>query len=106
MARFRLLRHHTKETKGMSAAGLRSIVESFPDGWARRRALLELLRGGVPGSLRDALALVEALGSDRDRLWCLGALTDSREFQESEREALLEVVASPTARRRLERRLG
>jgi hypothetical protein len=106
IARFRLLRLHAEEAKGMSAAGLRSLVESFPDGWARRRALLELLRGGVPGSLRDALALIGALESDRDRLWCLGALTDSHEIQESERETLLAMANSPTARRRLERRLG
>jgi hypothetical protein len=104
--RFRLLRRHVKETRGMSAAGLRSVVESFPDGWARRRALLELLRGGAPGSLRDALALVEALASERDRLWCLGALAESRDIPEADRESLLAAAGSPTARRRLERRMG
>jgi hypothetical protein len=82
------------------------VIEGFPDGWARRRALLELLRAGIPGSLRDALALVEALGSDRDRLWCLGALADEREIAEADREALLAAAGSPTARRRLERRLS
>ena len=90
----------------MSALDLRSVLEGFPDGWARRRALLELLRGGVPGSLGDALALVEALGSERDRVWCLGALAESREIREGDREALLAVVGSPLSRRRLERRLG
>jgi translation initiation factor IF-2 len=104
--RFRLLRHHVKETNGMSAAGLRSVVESFPDGWARRRALLELLRGGAPGSLREALALLETLGAERDRLWCLGALAGSREIPEADRESLLAAAGSPTARRRLERRMG
>ena len=90
----------------MSAVGLGSVLETFPDGWARRRVLVELLRGGVPGSLNDAFTLVETLGSDRDRLWCLGALADSREIRESDREAFLASVSSPTARRRLERRLG
>jgi hypothetical protein len=105
-ARFHLLRRHLPDAKGISATGLRSLIESFPDGWARRRALLELLRRGVPSALPDALALVEALGSERDRLWCLGALTDSREIPEEEREALLAAATSLTARRRLERRLG
>jgi hypothetical protein len=105
-ARFRLLRRHLDDAEGMSAAGLRSVVEEFPDGWARRRALLELLRRGFPGSLAEALALVETLGSDRDRFWCLGELTGSRDIPEKDREALLAAVTSPAARRRLERRLG
>lgn len=105
-SRFRLLRRHLGDARGTSAAGLRSVLEGFPDGWARRRALLALLRGGFPVSFRDALALVETLGADRDRLWCLGALADSGNVQEGDREALLAVAGSPTARRRLERRLG
>ena len=90
----------------MSTAGLRSILDGFPDGWARRRAMLELLRAGIPAALPDALSLVEALGSERDRLWCLGALTDARDIPAADREALLTAATSPTVRRRLERRLG
>ncbi len=106
-ARFRLLRRHLGEAKATSAAGLRSLLEGFPDGWARRRVLLELLRGGVPASFRDALGLVEALGTDRDRLWCLAALAERRGIPETDREALLAAAgSSPAARRRLARRLG
>jgi hypothetical protein len=105
-ARFRLLRQNLDETKRMAAAGLGSLLETFPDGWARRRALLELLRTGVPASLDDVFALVETLGSERDRLWCLGALADSRDIPQQDREAFLAAASSPTARRRLERRLG
>jgi hypothetical protein len=105
-ARFRLLRQNPDETKRMSAAGLGSLLEIFPDGWARRRALLELLRAGVPAALDDVFALIETLGSDRDRLWCLGVLADSREIPELDREAFLAAASSPAARRRLERRLG
>jgi hypothetical protein len=105
-ARFRLLRQKLDEARGMSAAGLGALLETFPDGWARRRALLELLRAGVPGTLDDAFALIETLGTNRDRLWCLGALADSREIREGDREAFLEAATSPAARRRLERRLG
>ncbi len=106
-SRFRLLRRHLGEAKTMPTAGLRSMLEDFPDGWARRRALLELLRGGVPASFRDALGLVEALAADRDRLWCLGALAERRGIPEGDREALLALAgSSPVARRRLARRMG
>ena len=62
--RFRVFRRQLNEAQGMSTAGLRSILEGFPDGWARRRALLELLRAGIPAALPDALSLIEALGSE------------------------------------------
>ena len=91
----------------MPADGLRSVVEAFPDGWARRRALVELLRTGVPPALGDALGLVEVLGSERDRLWCLGTLAENRRaLNPQDRETLLAAAPSPTARRRLERQLG
>src|SRR5215218_667190 len=73
-ARFHVLRRHLADAKGLPADGLRSVAEAFPDGWARRRALIELLRNGAPAALGDALGLVEVLGSERDRLWCLGTL--------------------------------
>jgi hypothetical protein len=105
-ARFRLLRLSVGDAKRLSAADLRTLVDSFPDGWARRRAVLELLRAGVPGKIAEALPLVSALSSERDRAWCLGELIESRDVAEGERETLLATVASPTARRRLERRMG
>jgi len=110
-ARFHVLRRHLAATKGLPADGLRSVVEAFPDGWARRRALVELLRNGAPAALGDALGLVEILGSERDRLWCLGTLASTfaenrRALNPQDREALLDAAPSPTARRRLERRLG
>ena len=105
-ARFRVLRGHLEDLRKASAAGLGPVVQAFPDGWARRRALLELFRAGIPGSLEDSLALVETLGSERDRLWCLGALTEARAIPEPERGTLLAAVSSPTARRRLAVRMG
>ncbi|HSF39406.1 MAG TPA: hypothetical protein VLT87_06405 [Thermoanaerobaculia bacterium] len=105
-ARFRLLRLSVGDAKRLSAADLRTLVDSFPDGWARRRAVLELLRAGVPGKVAEALPLFSALSSERDRAWCLGELIESRDVAEGERETLLATVASPTARRRLERRMG
>ena len=105
-ARFHALRQHLAEVKGTSAEQLRAVLETFPDGWARRRALLELLRSGAVAGLRDALGLVESLGTERDRVWCLGALTDSRSLSDNEKEALLAMAGSRSARRRLEHRLG
>jgi len=104
--RFHALRRHLKEAQGLSGEELRPVLEAFPDGWARRRALLELLRSGTPAALPDALGLVEALGAERDRGWCLGALADERPLSARDREALLAAVPSPAARRRLEARLG
>jgi hypothetical protein len=105
-ARFHVLRRHTAEARGLPPEELRPLLEAFPDGWARRRALLELLRSGAPAALQDALGLVDALGSERDRAWCLGALADERPLSARDREALLATVPTPAARRRLERRLG
>ncbi|MFL6234992.1 MAG: hypothetical protein ACJ76N_17795 [Thermoanaerobaculia bacterium] len=104
--RFQALRRHLKEAQGLSREELHPVLEAFPDGWARRRALLELLRSGTPAALQDALGLVEALGSERDRAWCLGALADERPLGARDREALLAAMPTPAARRRLERRLG
>jgi hypothetical protein len=103
--RFHVLRRHVGEAKKLPAEDLRSVLESFPDGWARRRALVALLRSGAPGSMPDALALVQTLGSERDRLWCLGTLADHQPLAAQDRDALLAVIVSPTARRRLGVRL-
>jgi hypothetical protein len=104
-ARFHALRQHLMEVHGASAEQLRSVLEAFPDGWARRRALLELLRAGALASIRDALVLVESLASERDRLWCLGALADHH-LEGPDREALLAAVPTTRARRRIEARLS
>lgn len=104
-ARFKVLRRSLPELKKMPAAGLGSVVHGFPDGWARRRALLEILRAGAPNALVDALTLIETLGSERDRLWCLGALSEDRKIPEAERDGLLAAVSSPTAKRRLAARM-
>ncbi len=104
--RFHVLRRSLKEAKGLSAEELYLVLGDFPDGWARRRALLEILRSGVPAALADALSLVELLGSERDRAWCLSTLAEERPLNAQDREALLAAVPTPAARRRLEARLG
>jgi hypothetical protein len=96
--RFHLLQRHLKEARGLSGEELRPVLEVFPDGWARRRALLELLRSGAPAALQDALGLVEALSAERDRAWCLGALADDRDLSRHDRKSLLAAVSSLSSR--------
>ncbi|HSG40707.1 MAG TPA: hypothetical protein VLE27_13785 [Thermoanaerobaculia bacterium] len=106
LARFRVLHEHVDAMARTPAASLRPLLESFPDGWARRRALAEILRAGAPADLSEALTLVGTLGSERDRLWCLGALSSQRPLSEKDRETLLAGIDSPSARRRLKTRLA
>ncbi|HEV2845567.1 MAG TPA: hypothetical protein VG477_12020, partial [Thermoanaerobaculia bacterium] len=42
LLRFRVLHRHLEALKRMPASALRPLLESFPDGWARRRALAEI----------------------------------------------------------------
>lgn len=105
-ARFRLLRRRMPEIRRLSTADLRAVLETFPDGWARRRAFMDLIEAGVPERTADALSLMDALQSPGDRSWCLGALADSRALSPDERNALLQAVPTATGRRRLELRLG
>ncbi|HYN20407.1 MAG TPA: hypothetical protein VE078_05575, partial [Thermoanaerobaculia bacterium] len=104
-SRFRLLRRRMDETRRLSPAELRGILEVFPDGWARRRALLELIAAGIPERSADALSLVDILQSPGDRSWCLGALADRRALSAEEKNALLQAAPNASGRRRLELRL-
>jgi hypothetical protein len=105
-ARFRHLRKHLPQVRRLSAEELRAVLEAFPDGWARRRVLSELIAEGVPPRAADVLSLVGALESPRDRAWCLGTLADTRTLSSEERSALLQAAATPAGRRRLELQFG
>ena len=105
-ARFRLLRRRIAEVRRLSSADLRSLLEAFPDGWARRRALVDLIEAGVPERAADVLSLLDALQSPGDRSWCLGTLADARKLSPDERTALLQAAPTAAGRRRLELRLG
>jgi len=103
-ARFRYLRASLTEAGRLRAEELREVLEAFPEGWARRRALSELLEAGLPADAGDALALIAGLPL-KDQLWCLGRLAE-RALSPVEREGVLKAAATPTARRRLAVRLG
>lgn len=105
-ARFRLLRRRVAELRRLSPADLREVLEAFPDGWARRRALVDLIEAGVPERAADVLSLMDALQSPGDRSWCLGTLADARKLSADERAALLQAAPTAAGRRRLELRLG
>ncbi|HEX3130164.1 MAG TPA: hypothetical protein VH394_22705 [Thermoanaerobaculia bacterium] len=104
--RFRHLRKHLDQVRRLPLAELRGVLEVFPDGWARRRALSELIGEGVPPRAADVLALVDILQSPRDRAWCLSTVADTRTLSPEERSALLQAASTPAGRRRLELRLG
>lgn len=82
------------------------LVGAFPNGWARRRALVALLEAGLPAHIGDALDLIEALERPVDRRWCLGVLIDRGFLGDAEAERALEMVESPTLRRRIVRETG
>lgn len=104
-ARFRMLRRRMDEIRPLSPPELRVILEVFPDGWARRRALLEMMAAGAPERTADALSLLDSLQSPGDRSWCLGALADTRTLSSEEQTALLQAAPNASGRRRLELRL-
>jgi hypothetical protein len=106
MTRFRYLRRQLDQLRRLSSTELREVLETFPDGWARRRALSDLIGAGAPAHTADALALIDVLQSPGDRAWCLGTLADSRILTSEERSSLLQAAATPAGRRRLELRLG
>jgi hypothetical protein len=77
-------------------------VVAFPDGWARRRALAALLEAGIPSQVDDALNLIECLGREMDRRWCLGILADDGRLKGRSLDRGLGLLHSPMARRRVE----
>lgn len=104
-SRFRLLRRRLSAVRQLSPGELRGVLEVFADGWARRRALSELLEAGIPMRTADAMALVDTLASPGDRSWCLGTLADSRVLSSEEKAVLLQAAPTPAGRRRLSLRL-
>ena len=101
LSRLLELRRELPGIAGSSVETLREVVESFEDGWARRRALAACLEAGIPESVDHALELVATLGRERDRRWCLGILASRGDLGGSRRDQALKLVTSPSARRRI-----
>jgi hypothetical protein len=86
---------------GSSTETLRELIEAFPDGWPRRRALCALLRAGVPSETGDALQLVSSLDRELDRRWCLALLARLGVLRGSLLSRALDMVDSDYSKRRL-----
>jgi len=104
LRRLRLLTASAGRFEDAGIDELRAVLECFPAGWARRRALQRLLEAGVPRSVGDAVEMLDALQRPSERLWAATALAASRPLDVDERAALLAAVPSPALRRRLTRR--
>jgi hypothetical protein len=88
MARFRLL-HSSLERDGDSRLGdVAQLLDAFPAGWARRRALAALLRHQLPGNLDAALAFIEQQESSAARRWCLSTILDHWELSTEQENQL------------------
>jgi hypothetical protein len=90
MDRLRIVRRELEELDPSDVDGLRRLLETFPDGWARRRALDAMLRAGRPATLMHAVYLIEQLESPAARRWCAGTLLDTRDLSDAERNTLVE----------------
>jgi len=102
LSRLLVLRQQLSGLAGSSVETLRKLVESFEDGWARRRALAAFLEAGIPENASDALELVATLKSELDKRWCLGILARRGDLEGSQLKRALSLVSSPSVRRRLE----
>ena len=100
-SQLRVLRRELSGFKGSSNDTLRELIEAFPDGWARRRALCALLDAGIPAETRDALDLVSSLGRELDRRWCLALLARRGDLRGSLLTHALDLVDSDFSKRRL-----
>ncbi len=105
-SRFRVLAERVEDLEGASARQLGEVIELFPSGWARRRAVEVLFRAGIPRSLEAALELVLQLERPSERMWALSTLAACRELNTDERDAVIAAASSPSFRRRLRLRLS
>jgi hypothetical protein len=105
-SRFRVLAEVVDDLEGASARQLGEVIELFPSGWARRRAIEVLFRAGVPRRLGAALELVSQLDRPSERMWALSTLVTTRDLDDDERDAVIAAAISPSFRRRLRLRLS
>jgi hypothetical protein len=84
VTRLRLLREQAGALRSADLNQLALLLQQFPVGWARRRALVALLEAGVPSATDDALTLIAGLESRSARRWCLGTLRRVRGLSNQE----------------------
>jgi hypothetical protein len=101
MSRLRMLGRRAAEAEDHDREQLLQLLELFPAGWSRRRALETLIRAGVPSRLDDLLVLISVLSRPSERLWALTTLVETRQLSRDESEHLLDAAEHPALRRRL-----
>jgi hypothetical protein len=106
IASFRSLRRELDANDEIDIDSVRTLLATFPNGWARRRAVMSFLRQGQPASLDDALTAIEELERPIDRRWACATLIDSRELSDDDARCVAERFPFPSLTRRLRRRLG
>jgi hypothetical protein len=84
----------------------RSWIEGLASHWAGRRALSAMIKDGALDDVDEALTLVSLLARDSDKVWCLIDWIETQPVEEAERARVLDAAPTPTARRRLERRIA
>lgn len=102
LARLRALEREKRGLRGSALATIRKLLDGFPDGWVRRRALAALISAGIPESSDAALELIAGLDREVDRRWCLGALARRGDLKGAALERSLGLVSSAAGRRRLQ----
>jgi hypothetical protein len=74
--------------EGWTVDQLRSLIEIFPQEWARRRILVDILRRRIPGDLAQAIDLLETVETRASRRWCVSLLLREWQLSESERQVV------------------
>jgi hypothetical protein len=85
---------------------LRILVEAFPDGWARRRAICAVFDEEIWDRIGDALGLVSSLGRESDRRWCLSVLAARGVLQGESLNRAVALLNTRYARKRVEHVAG
>lgn len=101
VSRLLVLHRELDAFRGSSAATLHELVVSFPDGWPRRRALMDLIRSGVITAPETAVELAATLEREADRRWCLGLVAAGNALKGPALQRALDLVDSAWAKRRL-----
>jgi hypothetical protein len=99
--RLRLVRNAIPELRNAGPREIRERLETLPELWARRRAVVDLIDAGIPAGVGETLDLIEDLDRPLDRRWCLSALARRGDLEGGGLDRALAMLASPAARRRV-----
>lgn len=100
-ARLVALQRERHRLASLPLAERRTLAESFPDGWRRRRAVQALLAASAIADPQETASLLATLAAERDRIWCISQLLATGHLGERQLDQLFALIDSPGARRRL-----